>query len=459
MANIVQSAIQYSQAKAAGDINKLGAVDKVLNPALEALNSELDRREQATSDFINNLPDQYDLDLVPDQSKASLSSFLKQQKSDYAKLAQEASRYTNTNNPKYIEAVEGMEKIKSGMQRVYEDMQAVKLIRTYEIDNYKDVTALTQAERSQRDDLVNGTFDFNYTLDGAFYNNPNDKDDPIRGINLKKSGLLDRTVGDNVIKLQNRAYKLGKSNSDRKLVEMEARNYYQGMFGNTNTARQIAFKGMPFDNDNSMGTRYIDHYIAEQALLGAKGFEDIKVVDKNKDGMFNEGDYFEDQTKLNAKILDLKNDKKLDLSSAMTSFFTQMTMSEFDSGLAQYTPPGGEEGEKSFVPKSNEFVNLIKAEVPASLGLVTKNVAKQYQQIISDGKGGFNIVNQNGAILAGLGKLTLEQVLMYADLDPKDFNLKQKDLQSKVKPFSNPLVGDFKTNQSTATNDPFNPNN
>ena len=50
--------------------------------------------------------------------------------------------------------------------------------------------------------IDNGTFDFNYTLDGAFYNNPNDKDDPIRGINLKKSGLLKSgTYNNNVTKI------------------------------------------------------------------------------------------------------------------------------------------------------------------------------------------------------------------------------------------------------------------
>ena len=116
-------------------------------------------------------------------------------------------------------------------------------------------------------------------------------------------------------------------------------------------------------------------------LVGRQG-----ELDKNKDGMFNEGDYFEDQTKLNAKILDLKNDKKLDLSSAMTSFFTQMTMSEFDSGLSQYTPPASKKGAASFIPKSNEFVNLLNTGTPASLSLVTKTLAKQYQQIVRDDK-------------------------------------------------------------------------
>ncbi len=399
MTSITQAAVEFAKIdamKGVGNIQAMGAAaDSVLGVFEEKIEKQIKQSEDATANFVDNLPEDYNLELVPEASKAKLSIYLKDQKAEYVRQANIAGKLSNdTGNPDYVAAVEAMEKIKSGMGKVYEDMQAAQVVRQHEISNYNNTTSLTKSERTQRDNFVNGNVEFEFTQDGAYYSNPYqqgqnemypqpdqsqfyskskfDKDgntlpegefrevyeedlyntamekwssrgltaSRVRGKELKKSGLINKDVGNDVVTLQKESFRDGQLGKPRNLTELDNKNYYQGLFGDSNVAKQIAFLGMPYDNNNTMRTRYIDHYIAEQAILGTKGFENIKVVG-GEDGTFDPEDYFEDQDLFQAKVDELKNDPNLDLSQEMTEFFTAMSMTEFDNGTGVATDAEG----------------------------------------------------------------------------------------------------------------------
>ena len=418
--SITEAAVEYAGVRAMEGVAKTQAISSVFEPAISSITKIVEDREKATSEFIDNLPENYDLELVPDKSKARLSSWLKEQKSDYADYAKTAGRYSNrTNSPEYIEAVEAMEGIKSGMSKVYEDMQRARELRKFEIENWDSVTSLTESQKTQRSDFAENNFEFEFTLDGAYYQNPYAKEDgilqeKIRGKDLKKSGTLNLDVGDLVVEAQTNSYKNGKGGVSRNIVEGDNRNSYAKMFSDKNIAKQVAFLGMPGD---ALGaTKFIDHYVAEQAILGTKGFESINVVG-GEDGTFDEGDYFENQDLVNAKVRELQNDVNLDLSKQMTSFFTDMSMVEYDKGLAQFNKSNLPKAEEIFKPDFNEFLKQLRLGAPASLGAVTDNPSFKNVNILpaKDNEGNvipnrYDLANPNMQVLENTRNMDIQQI-------------------------------------------------
>jgi len=485
MTSITQAAVEFAKIdamKGVGNIQAMGAAaDSVLGVFEEKIEKQIKQSEDATANFVDNLPEDYNLELVPEASKAKLSIYLKDQKAEYVRQANIAGKLSNdTSNPDYVAAVEAMEKIKGGMGKVYEDMQAAQVVRQHEISNYKGVTSLTKAERTQRDNFINGNVEFEFTLDGAYYTNPYqqgqsemypqpdqskfyskskfDEDgnalpegevrevyeedlyntamekwssrgitaSRVRGKELKKSGLINKDVGNDVVTLQKESFRDGQLGKPRNLTELDNKNYYQGLFGDSNVAKQIAFLGMPYDNNNTMRTRYIDHYIAEQAILGTKGFENIKVVDKNGDGKYDEGDYFEDQNVLNAKIDELRNDPNLDLSQEMTEFFTAMSMTEFDNGAGVAS-----EGTET-TPSEIKVLQFKQKEMAKKVKLFAENVKKKKKRIEdprdkkvytwSEKYNGYLQTTSKGYKAAPEGSDQIYAVFTIDDLTPDPFN-------------------------------------
>lgn len=468
MTSITQAAVEFAKIDAMKSVRNIqgmgAAADSVLGAWEEKIEKQIKQSEDATANFVDNLPEDYNLELVPEASKAKLSVWLKDQKAEYVRQANIAGKLSNdTGNPDYVAAVEAMEKIKGGMGKVYEDMQAAQVVRQYEISNHKNTTSLTKAERTQRDNFINGNVEFEFTLDGAYYNNPYQQGrnemypqpdqsqfysegefqedlyntameewtskgltaSRVRGKELKKSGLIDSTIGDKVIELRIEAEKAGRRGDSRSDIELLNKNYYVGKFNDPNIAKQIAFLGMPFDNDNAMRTRYIDHYVAEQAILGAKGFENIKVVG-GEDGTFDPEDYFEDQDLFQAKVDELKNDPNLDLSQEMTEFFTALTMERYDAGAEVITDGDGK------TPSEIKVFEFKEKEKAKKLTQFSENLKKKKKKIIdprdnkvytwSEKYNGYLQTTSGGYKAAPEGSDQVYAVFTIDDLTPDPFN-------------------------------------
>jgi hypothetical protein len=432
--SITEAAVDYAKVQAVEGVAKTQAMVSAFDPVMDSLKTMAKESDEAVDTFLANMPEKYNLELVPDKSRARLSTWLKDQKADYVELANEAGKYAhNTRNPKYVAAVEQMEKIKGGMNSVVEDMNTARELRRFEIENKTNRTSLTYKQSKQADDFILNDFVIEFTLDGAFYKNPV-SGESMRVSKLKRSGVQDLGIGNAVLGVQTDAYNSGTKGVSRNLVLKSNKNSYAQVFSNKDAARQVAFLGMP--GDNLEETRYIDHYVAEQAILGTAGFENIKIVDVNGDGRVDASDkqggiyQFEDKTLVDAKIDQLKEDDSLDLSQNLVDFFTDMSMSQYDDGIAKRSAAAaasqGRSGGTPFRPDPKSFALKLQSGVPASLASITDNPAHAYQMITparnKDNKiipGKYDITDQKLVKLEGGKSLTLEQVSAYTGISVK----------------------------------------
>lgn len=174
MADIVQAALGLEQAKAGARMAK-GDISAFTQPVVQEIETRVKASEEARKNFLSGIPKDYEMDLVPVELKAKLTTFLKDKKQEYIDYADTAGKYANNpNSSEYINAVEGMEQVKASMNKNYEDLMKYKQLRTHEIKNENLLGWLGSDPQAslRRDGIVTGTnFDtFEFTNDGAYLN-------------------------------------------------------------------------------------------------------------------------------------------------------------------------------------------------------------------------------------------------------------------------------------------------
>ena len=175
MADIVQAALGLERAKAGARMAK-SDISGFTDPIQKQVGEITERNKEARKNFVSNIPDNYEFDLIPAEAKAKLTTFLKDKKQEYIDFADQASRYSgNTSSQEYVDAVEGMENVKAAMNKNYEDLVIAKQIRQYELDNEsKGIVGFVGDDNadSRRTAIIDGsTFNnVEFTDDGAFIN-------------------------------------------------------------------------------------------------------------------------------------------------------------------------------------------------------------------------------------------------------------------------------------------------
>lgn len=175
MADIVQAALGLERAKAGARMAK-SDISGFTDPIQKQVGEITERNKEARKNFVSNIPDNYEFDLIPAEAKAKLTTFLKDKKQEYIDFADQASRYSgNTSSQEYVDAVEGMENVKAAMNRNYEDLVKAKQIRQYEVNNETLGTVGFVGDEnadSRRTAIIDGsTFNnIEFTDDGAFIN-------------------------------------------------------------------------------------------------------------------------------------------------------------------------------------------------------------------------------------------------------------------------------------------------
>lgn len=175
MADIVQAALGLERAKAGARMAK-SDISGFTDPIQRQVSEITERNKEARKNFVGNIPDNYEFDLIPAEAKAKLTTFLKDKKQEYIDFADQASRYSgNTSSQEYIDAVEGMENVKAAMNKNYEDLVRAKQIRQYEVNNEAlGIVGFVGDENadSRRTAIMDGsTFNnIEFTDDGAFIN-------------------------------------------------------------------------------------------------------------------------------------------------------------------------------------------------------------------------------------------------------------------------------------------------
>ena len=252
MADIVQAALGLERAKAGARMAK-SDISGFTDPIQKQVSEITERNKEARKNFVSNIPDNYEFDLIPAEAKAKLTTFLKDKKQEYIDFADQASRYSgNTSSQEYIDAVEGMENVKAAMNKNYEDLVLAKQIRQYEVDNETLGTVGFVGDEnadSRRTAIIDGsTFNnIEFTDDGAFINdgfgekiawNKYDKT-PVR--NVEATNTIDN-IGLNV-------RKLGRAGEDKAYIQRYVKGELGKLFANEGFADEVFNMGFYGDTE------------------------------------------------------------------------------------------------------------------------------------------------------------------------------------------------------------------
>ena len=252
MADIVQAALGLERAKAGARMAK-SDISGFTDPIQKQVSEITERNKEARKNFVGNIPDNYEFDLIPAEAKAKLTTFLKDKKQEYIDFADQASRYSgNTSSQEYIDAVEGMESVKAAMNRNYEDLVIAKQIRQYEIDNEnKGIVGFVGDENadSRRTAIVDGsTFNnVEFTDDGAFINDG--FGDKISWRDYKKTPARNVAATDAIDKVGLNVRKLGRAGEDKAYLQRYVKGELGKLFANEGFADEVFNMGFYGDTE------------------------------------------------------------------------------------------------------------------------------------------------------------------------------------------------------------------
>ncbi len=384
MADIVQAALGLERAKAGARMAK-SDISGFTDPIQKQVGEITERNKEARENFVSNIPDNYEFDLIPAEAKAKLTTFLKDKKQEYIDFADQASRYSgNTSSQEYVDAVEGMENVKAVMNRNYEDLVVAKQIRQYELDNEsKGVVGFVGDDNadSRRTAIIDGsTFNnVEFTDDGAFINDG--FGDKISWRDYKKTPTRNVAATDAIDKIGVNVRKLGRAGEDKAYLQRYVKGELGKLFANEGFADEVF--NMGFYGDTEGDTVY-----------------------KNIPGA----------TKDN-----------------MVDFFTDMVIND------NYAPPLDEKNISSKESIDEEtFINAINDGVPAVLSDITGDEEDKYIVIVPDekNKGKYKLVSRTkGADLEGFKSMSLQDLAKFARIPLPRLKGVKNDTKDILNPF------------------------
>ena len=385
MADIVQAALGLERAKAGARMAK-SDISGFTDPIQKQVGEITERNKEARENFVSNIPDNYEFDLIPAEAKAKLTTFLKDKKQEYIDFADQASRYSgNTSSKEYTDAVEGMENVKAAMNRNYEDLVVAKQIRQYELDNEsKGIVGFVGDDNadSRRTAIIDGsTFNnVEFTDEGAFINDG--FGDKISWRDYKKTPTRNVAAADAIDKIGVNVRKLGRAGEDKAYLQ----RYVKG----------------------ELGKLFANEGFADEAFnMGFYGDTEGDTVYKNIPGA----------TKDN-----------------MVDFFTDMVITD------NYAPPLDESnGTSKESIDEKTFINAINAGVPAVLSDITGDEEDKYIVIVPDekNKGKYKLVSRTkGADLEGFKPMSLVELSKFTKIPLPALTGVQEDKKDILNPFN-----------------------
>ena len=240
----VSTALELERQKAG--LEAMDTFSAFAQPKLTDLEQRSNTIKEARTEFINNLPEDYDFELVTPELKPKLTQFLSTKKQEYLRFAEQASKYANNpSSQQYIDAVEKMEGVKSSMNKAYEQFALLKNKRQAYKDNSSLIADFTDEEGLNYSKRLNGI------VDGTSFDNLNIQEDgsiliddgfgEATSLSQFKDPYLRNTKGSE--QLNNftliKPYNLGLKGTDRSIVESQLRQEMGALFENENFAKEI----------------------------------------------------------------------------------------------------------------------------------------------------------------------------------------------------------------------------
>ena len=331
-----QGAVNMNAAKLTAE-NKAMDVGQFFQPIEEAVASRAADVKLAREDFEKNKPQDYNVELLEGAAKEKMTEFVTQMKDEYNVASKIATSYSSkTNSPEYKDAVAKMEKVKTALEKNYNGFKQYQEDRTNRIANSGTEVAMGTAD-GIHNDLVISPEGYNYitpTIDGPMFNAGGEGEESVSLGSIYKPDYMDGESATAITtNFLTNPDAFGKDLSkDPAIFARELSNLSFEIQKDKGLVRRIAFNGLTNDPD----TRFIDYYIATESAEGR--LPDVGIVDINDDQVIDKNDkvngsfVFEkdDDSKFQAAIETLRNDKNLDLSKPVSEFLKKMGQDKFD---------------------------------------------------------------------------------------------------------------------------------
>ena len=385
-AGFAEAAIGLATSKALFEREKDKQGQQMFKAVLDPISQYNKTAQETTAKFLNEMSDDYQVELLPDQMKGEFTQFATETKQFINDNIKEASKYSsNPSSKQYIEAVKNIEKGKNALKYNFEDLKSYANYRANLIQRQRNGDVLIPDGGFGFGRINDVTSEVGYgnlklTMDGTMYDDG--KGESVRASKMAKGNFVDPNLGKRLTEsfvMNPLTFANTKDMTEataKTLLTREAGD----IFKTKNAQRQVAFLGIGDDPD----TRYIDYYIMEQAAAGNPEFSDVKYVDRDGIDGVSKNDKIagswaldeESQQAFDAHVERLKNDPNLDLGEGIKNFFVNMGMDQY-AGATQET--------------AESLFSDLNANLPLTTG--GYNSARNIKYIIEQYEKGQAIVN------------------------------------------------------------------
>ena len=305
----VQSTLAMEKAKAKADDPTLG-FSEIATPVVTEIARQIKVTDDAKNLFMENLPDNFQVELVPPEMQPKLANQLKDYKSEYLEGVELLSKHANnTNSAEYKRGVEITEGAKTKMMNAYNGLVKLQQDRAFEIEN--NYTRGYVGDPRRANNLITGfnpeqiQFDElgNAVLNDGF-------GEAVLAKDYQRSHTRNASYGDqifNVIEVE--AVNAGKSNMNKASFDSQINNTLAGLKRDPKDADDMFYLGLSGDN------------------TGETAFKNyINMLDIEDDGVDN------DSVKWNG-LPPSKSEKTM---NQMFEFYRSTANMRYDDGLAEY---------------------------------------------------------------------------------------------------------------------------
>ncbi len=401
------TAAEVAKDIASGQLPKDTFVEDALGQVAGFIKGYVQQSENVKNEFLNQMPEGYQVELLDDQTKEKFTDFAIEAKNEFAKAAATAGKFSaNPNSEEYRQAVKTMEKIKTGLQKNFDDFKYYADSRADLIENANNLLTLAGEDQVRINDRISekGYQYLTPTMEGVIYDDGVGK--PTRVSKLGTGTLINpnlgQTVSNDILIAGNKLARDKFTSPD--LANKIINNNVRAIVSDPNNVRQIAFQGLNNDPD----TRYIDYYILNNAIAGTPGFDKIKVTDADGDGKITMKDkvagqfVFEDDASAKAfqdMVVALKNNEGLDLTNNVADFLVNLGLDEYNATKSMMSQQlmGDSATDPKLAVKANKYITFFNDLIA---GGDIPMIGKSYQTASIDEKTGNIIIkNSKGTII------------------------------------------------------------
>ena len=127
-------------------------------PTVDVMTKNLEEQEKITDELINKMPAGISIDKIPEELRPMVTGWLTDNKAEYVKHAKVVGSGIASDDPRYLEALEGMNRIRSGFETLEADLAGLAENRKLSIeDRHKKSKYSHKWQQIDHESFANGT--------------------------------------------------------------------------------------------------------------------------------------------------------------------------------------------------------------------------------------------------------------------------------------------------------------